>query len=95
MTNIIESSSKSLALPQDLTDLKKQAKTEWLVKSLFATAVLIVGICAVALLGSNFLAAGIAVILISSLAIYQYFNHYRHSRNVFIRAARAITQSLS
>lgn len=101
MTISIESTSNSLpeATPPELSlellELEKKEQKEWVLKTLFASALLVVGVCMVALFGSNLLAVGIAIILISSLAIYQYFSHYRNSKNIFLRAANAIAQNFS
>ncbi len=77
-------------IPKELNDMQKQAQKEFVSKSLMAIAFLVMGISAIILLNSNFLAAGIAVIVISSLAIYQYFYDYRHTKNIFSKATLAI-----
>jgi hypothetical protein len=82
-------------LRSDLICLKQQWTRSNVIKSLFFAAILAAGIAAVVLLGANinFLAIGIGIILVSSFAIYHSFNHYRHTKNIFNRAAAAIDHS--
>ena len=84
--------SNSFGLRADLLKLKQQWGRSTLLKSLFFAAVLAAGVAAVVLFGANinFLAIGIGIILVSSFAIYHYFNHYRHTTNIFNRAASAV-----
>ncbi len=84
--------SNTFALRSDIISLKQQWIRSNAIKSIFFAAVLAAGIAAVVLLGANmnFLAIGIGIILVSSFAIYHYFNHYRHTKNIFNRAAAAI-----
>ena len=94
MTNIVDTSIKTLSLPQEFVDLRNQADKEFLLKSLIATAFLIASICAIIFLSSIFLVVGVAIILTSSLAMYHHLDHHWQSRNVFIRTERDIRKTL-
>jgi hypothetical protein len=95
--SVIEMPNKTLGLRDDLLKLKEQWSRTTLLKALFFVATLVAGIAAIIFLGANFnfLAAGIGIILVSSFAIYQYFNCYRNSNNTFNRAADAIASNLT
>ena len=64
-------------LPKELLVFKEKFEKEWVIKSLLTLAALIAGVCAIILLGSSFFSYSITIVLVSSLAIYQYFYHYR------------------
>lgn len=84
--------NKTIDARDDLIKLKQQWSRNTLLKSLLCTAALAAGVAAIIFLGSTYLSIGIAVVVISSLAIYHYFKHYRNTKNILNRAAAAITQ---
>lgn len=85
-------SNESLDYHQHLVGIKRKIRTEAVAKSMFATAILVAGVAAILFLNGHFLAIGIGIILISSLAIYQYLSYYSNSKNIFSRASSEITQ---
>lgn len=92
---MVKEVSLDFPLPPKLQEMKRQQQKELLLKTLLATAALVAGIAMAALLGTSFMAFGLALILISSWAIYHYVNDYKHARNIYLQAAAAIAESFT
>ncbi len=90
--NAIQTEPKSHI--DELKEFKYKAKRDLVLKTLLTAAVIIAAIALTILFHGSFLATGIGVILISCFAIFQYYNCYRDSKNVFLLAANAITDKL-
>lgn len=84
--------NENLDARQQIIDYTRALKKEMILKSLLALIAIVVGVAAIIFLNGNYVAVGIGIILIASLAIYQYSKHYHQSRNIFMRAANAIPQ---
>lgn len=87
--------NKLVDLGDELLKLKQQWNRDTLLKSLFSVAAIIMGIATIIFLSSVFSFIGIAMIVIASVALYQYFENYMPTMNIFNRAATAITQHFS
>lgn len=86
--------NKSLDIYQAFIQIKRQWNREVALKSFLSLASLIAGIAVIIFLGSNYLAIGIGVIVISGMALYQYLNCHRHSMNLLARAVAAIRMDI-
>ena len=91
--NSITREYKSKSLESDLMTLKSKSQQKALLKTLIAATALAAGIFAIIFIGSSLLPYGIAVILMSSLAIYEYQNQHARSSAIFTRATQAIAQT--
>ncbi len=91
--NAITREYKSKSLEGELMALKSKSQQKALLKSLVAVAALAAGVFAIIFIGSSLLPYGIAVILMSSLAIYEYQNQHARSSAIFTRATQAISQT--
>lgn len=74
--------NKSFVLHNEIRALKAKWSQSTALKTLFTTAFLIVGVAAIVFMSSNFLSIGISIVLISSLAIYQFLDHHRHTQRI-------------
>lgn len=72
-----------------MVDLKHKSMKKTILKSLAALVLLVAGVAAIVFMNSSFLPYGIGLILISSVAIYQYLNHHQNASTIFSRAASA------
>lgn len=85
--------SENLEAHKQLIDFTKKLKKETIIKSLVALAAIVAGAAAIIFLNASYAAIGVGIILMASLAIYQYSKHYHQSKQIFMRAAGAISQS--
>lgn len=89
------SSNKSISLRDELIQLKRDWRTSAVYKSLFFAALLTVGVAGIIFMGGTLFSAAIAIVAVSSFAIYKIYQDYRQTRYTFNRAALAISERVS
>ncbi len=77
----------NVGIRQQLIDYTSKLKNETIAKTIVALAAIVAGVAAIVFLNASFAAAGIGLILIAAVAIYQYSKHYHQSKKIFMRAA--------
>lgn len=82
--------TKSLGLHQEIIDLKRQSYRKTILKSLLALVALVASVAAIVFLDLSYMPYAVALILLSSVAIYEYFTHHRNTSKIYSRAAKAI-----